>query len=492
MPRILSARVATGVAILLVSLAVMIATDSWFTVLDDEAQIATAAWPPAIETIKLFSAGPGQHEHPPLSDVLLHFWLPFARNATLLRLPSILLYGAGLLLFATMAKQFAGDTAFFNLLVIGALWPFGFHFGRLAGWYSCTFFAVALVSLTYLYWLRRPSWNNWLLLISAAALLVFSNYFGWVILGLLAIDAILMLGVRRTFGYLLTGMVVLMAVYAPLWRVFLQELHSGLDFGASGIATRAVYAAYNFYVLFVSESVAPWYWQASVFIGLAIVVCVCCACLLLTGSRALAFLVYFAILFLFMSASGIINAKRLLFISGWLLVPLAVALARNGLPRVVLLGCLLVIAVSGVFGTVTRRYYASLHFIEPWRLVALEVVPSIHKGVSVVTNSPSFLFYLNFALTPEALPGMIEGPDIVFLDVGKTFTGFGGPVLFVRGTNVNAMKETADAEAWLNRTCTLLAKDVKLIDADYALKQRYFRHLVEGPNRIVLVHYQCP
>jgi len=492
MPLTHISKIATGIVVLLVLLTAMLVTDSRFTVLDDEAQITTAARAPAEETVKLFVWGAGQHEHPPLSDLVLHYWLPFASNPTLLRLPFILLYGAALLLFAMLARQFGGDAAFLALLVMGAFWSFGFHFGRMVGWYSFTFFAVALVTLAYVHWLRQPDWTRWWFLIGASALLVLSNYFGWAILGLLSIDAVFVLGWRRAYKFFVAGTLVLAAVYAPLWRVFSQELHSGISFSANELVTRTVYAAYNAYVLFVSESVAPWYWHFSIPISLAIALCLISTCLLLNRSRALAFLAYFGGLFLFMLASGILNVKRLLFITGWLLVPIAVAVAQRGRARLVLVFALISIAISGATGTIARKYYASLHFIEPWYQIALEAAPLVRNGTSIVTNSPSFLFYLNRVLDPDALPGFIENSHVVFLDADKVFTGFGGPVFFVRGTNINAIHETAEAQSWLGLNCTLLSTDVRMIDTAYALKKRYFKQLVESPYRIVLESYRCP
>jgi hypothetical protein len=39
-------------------------------------------------------------------------------------------------------------------MVFGMLWPFGFHFSRLMGWYSFSFLLVGLVTLSYLWFLE--------------------------------------------------------------------------------------------------------------------------------------------------------------------------------------------------------------------------------------------------------------------------------------------------------------------------------------------------
>ena len=157
----------------LIALALFL-TNPYFSMLEDETSIIVAANAPISQTLRLFVTGEGQHEHPPLSDLLLHFWLPVAgTNPSLVRLPSIILYAIALVVFAGAARNLSGTTAFYATLGFGMLWPFGFHFGRLAGWYSFCFLLVGLLTLAYLHFLDAPSWGRWLLVvvISFAALI---------------------------------------------------------------------------------------------------------------------------------------------------------------------------------------------------------------------------------------------------------------------------------------------------------------------------------
>src|ERR1039457_4372265 len=83
--------------ILGVALSVFIGSDAHFTFVEDETTIVNAARQPATQTLALFWAGRGQHEHPPLSDLLLHFWLPIGGSAPwFLRLPFVVFYLTGL------------------------------------------------------------------------------------------------------------------------------------------------------------------------------------------------------------------------------------------------------------------------------------------------------------------------------------------------------------------------------------------------------------
>jgi 4-amino-4-deoxy-L-arabinose transferase-like glycosyltransferase len=146
---------------LTLALAVFVGTDRWFSVLEDETAIVVAARSPLAETAELFWSGQGQHEHPPLSDILLHTWLPVGGAAQWsLRLPSVVFYLAGLVFLALAARKIGGASAFTALLAMGLLSPFGFHFGRLIGWYSFCFFLVAVVTWTYLRYTERPTTSS--------------------------------------------------------------------------------------------------------------------------------------------------------------------------------------------------------------------------------------------------------------------------------------------------------------------------------------------
>jgi uncharacterized membrane protein len=110
---------------------VLIATNRWFTVIDDEAFIIDRAAKPARQTIDLFLSGVGEHQHPPLYDLLLHGWLRLTNgNIHLLRLPAIAFYLMGAWALAEAAKRLGGSRSQVCVLWMVALWPYGFHFGR--------------------------------------------------------------------------------------------------------------------------------------------------------------------------------------------------------------------------------------------------------------------------------------------------------------------------------------------------------------------------
>lgn len=132
--------VALGIALL--------ATNRWFTEVDDEVAIVDQAARPVRVTVERFLSGVGMHEHPPLYDLLLHGWLRLTGgNIHLLRLLPILFFVTGAWVLSVAAKRLGGSGSQFWTLVLVSLSPFGFHYGRVATWYSCGFLLVSLLTL---------------------------------------------------------------------------------------------------------------------------------------------------------------------------------------------------------------------------------------------------------------------------------------------------------------------------------------------------------
>src|ERR1700731_890361 len=250
--------------------ALLISTNRWYSEVDDEYLIIDGAAKSLHRTVGLFLQGVGEHEHPPLYDIMLHGWLRLTGgNEHLLRLPSIFFYVLGTWILAKVAKHLGGVQSQICVLILVILWPFGFHFGRLATWYSFCFFLVSLLTFNYFNFLSSQTVKNWVWLLATSLALVYSNYFGWVLLACLALDYIL-----RNVGdlrirvrpLLLTGIILLVA-YLPLFRPLLRETHFGIRAHGIGLATVAS-GVYNIYCTFISESVAPWFWYLGVPAGI--------------------------------------------------------------------------------------------------------------------------------------------------------------------------------------------------------------------------------
>ena len=106
-----------------------------------------------------------------------------------------------------------------------------------------------------------------------ALVLVYTTDFGWAFIILLGIDycwrtpeasgSEINDAKNKRHLELLATAAVLVAGYAPRWPALIRELHVGLSFPHSA-RFFFLNAAYHFYVLFVSQSVAPWFWRFSI------------------------------------------------------------------------------------------------------------------------------------------------------------------------------------------------------------------------------------
>ncbi len=301
---------------------------------------------PAFATIKLFVSGRGQHEHPPRSDLILHGWLWLTGgNIHLVRLPSVIFYLLGAWFPLQAARRMGGDRARNDTLIL-LLWPYGFHLGRPAGWYSFTFLLLSLLTFGHLKYLERRSPGTWMPVVLCALALVDTNYCGWAVLGLLGLDRLLRLGrERRTWLLLATGLFLLVASI-PIMRALMTELRTGAVRGrASSPLARGTY---NLYCLFVSESVAGWIWVPGIATALAIAV------LLLLGfvyakPEARRLFLYFAALLTVMTFLQIVTTRRTLLIRPWLILPVGTTLGTMTLPfaRRLLAGSLVLVGAIG-------------------------------------------------------------------------------------------------------------------------------------------------
>ena len=490
---------------LIVVLCAFIASDRYLSFLEDETFIVNAARQPVAQTLALFWSGGGQHEHPPLSDLLLHFWLPVAGSSPwLLRLPSEVFYLAGILLLALTAQFLAGSSAFTSMIYVGAVWPFAFHFARLAGWYSSCFFLASAMTLSYFKYLEKPSWGWLAVFVSAALMMVYSNYYGWALVVCFVLD-VCMRKPKEALKFLLFTFGVLILAYTPMWTVFFNELSYGTHISnGPTIVPKLLNSIYCFYSLFVSESVAPWIWLLSFPALVGILVSIVTAVKLLSKQHKI-FMAYFALQFGGMAIIGIIGTKRLLFISGWLLLSFSIALANQKMKgvRMLLVISLVVVSAVGWTGVFARRWYAAPHFIEPWAEIADESAIAVGRGQTVVSNSPAFLFYANYALHRQGplkapfSPGWVEDPRITAVN-NPEFSGvhFFTPykpstVLFVNGVNTDAFEETELVEAWLRANCSLVSMRQLVPDSGYPLKTRFFKGSGQPQFRIQLERYEC-
>jgi hypothetical protein len=485
----------------------LVTTNNSAPVIDDEALILDAAARPLHATLSAFFSGAGTLDHPPLYDVLLHFWLKGTQgNFDFLRIPSILFFIAGLFLLSRATRYFTGPKGGYAVIWLGVLWPFSFHFARLSAGYSFSFFLVAGLTLSYFNYLQEQTSRRLAALFLFGAALLWTSYFGWAILACLALDHLLRWQNKEQAASskaLLGTSALLVAIFIPLISPFRVELSRAIHVHNGPVSILAN-MAFNVYSLFVSESVAPWFWWLSIPVAVAIL-----SCLILVGwwlaRPALRLLLYGALLIVAMALIGILQAKYLLMISPWVLLPAGIAI-ETVKPRWAtfgLAGALLVIGAAGWYGIYSKRFYSAPQFIEPWQEIAADAVNQISGGATVIADHPSFLFYLTYylRLPIQNVPWRFEGllPDSVthpqvFSPQGWLNTGHPthGKMMVIRaGRDLSGTDPIDQAINQLDQSCGSISSRLRMRDTGYAWKQRFFPNLGEPLWRIEIREYDC-
>jgi hypothetical protein len=485
----------------------MVATNTRIALLDDEAIIVAIAAHPVAHTIKLFLTGSWQHEHPPFSDVLLHGWLLLTHSSLFtLRIFANLFYIGSAITSAITAGRLAGTRAYWSTLLLAFTWPFALQYGRIAGWYSVAMFLLSAATLVYLAILDDRSPWPWIGFGVISILLVWTNYFGVILLLLFCADLILFhraLVRRRTVLLALTSTAVAVP-FLPLVRAALFSLQSapaGMG-NASTLMSWLASAAYPIYSIFASVAIAPWYWVLSVPVAIT-------SCALLTAvwfSRGRRWLVYFGLALLALVITQHLTIKRVTFLLPWFFLALGLSIADSGrrCSKVALYAAALLVAF-GLIGIASGRHYATTNLYEPWEQVARVVAQEARSGETVVGNNPQLFLYLDDQLGLSSELRLSDGPDlgarlykahgysILDSDVTGEPRSLHGRVVLVLGSgileDVNAMNE-------LNRTlagrCLKLGVFLAAPDPAIAWKQHLTPQVPVLAYRVEALWYHCP
>jgi hypothetical protein len=373
----------------------------------------------------------------------------------------------------------------------------------LAGWYAFTFLLMTLLTLVYLRYVEHPSPRNWMPVVLCALALVYTNYYGWAVLGCLGLDLLLRFGRNsRTWLLLPATGVFLMVAAAPIMRALVMEVRGGTDQVplVSAIAT----GVYNLYCLFVSESVAPWFWVPGIAAGVPIAVTLLLV-LVCGEAPARRFLRYFAALLAAMTLLQIGSTKRRMMIAPWLILSNGTTLSTATLPsaRRLLAGALLLAGAIGWSGIFSRNLYAAPHWIEPWDQVARQAAEVTGNGGTVIGNNPSFFFYRTYLLpSPNPmtnrdyaglLPTSLHAPDIYtpqqWISAGapvtQTVAVVDGLSFWVPGPAMEKIR------ASLRSRCTQVSEEDLVRDSGAKWKQEYQPSSGQREWRIKVVTYGC-
>jgi hypothetical protein len=301
--------------------------------------------------------------------------------------------------------------------------------------------------------------------------------------------------------------VLWVAAFIPVARPMRREFIASANFH-HGLAALATNFALHVYNLFVSESMAPWHWQQSVLAGLAVVVCIVLVFMNEPGpSRR--FLVYSAVLLVFMAVTGTLLSRHTFIVAPWVLLPVATGIGsiKSRWARPVLAVALFTIGAIGWSGMYSRTYYSEPQFLDPWVQIAGNAADKIHTGAGLVSNSRPLLFYLTYALrVPTSIPptkfeGLIpdsaQWPNVTTPD---KWLSSGHPVLpamiWIRGTSDPQTEgpmagSMDDAGNTLDRSCGSRESRLMMPDRGFLWKEKFLREAPEEIWRIEIRQYDC-
>ncbi|HRP08407.1 MAG TPA: glycosyltransferase family 39 protein, partial [Gemmatimonadales bacterium] len=482
-------------------LVLMLVASQRFVLQEDEVLIYSQAMRPLGEVLARFLGGPGQHVHPPLSDLLLGLWIRLAgHHWDVLRLPNVIAFVAGVGLVAETARRLHGGVAAGRAVVALALvWPYGVHSGWMFGWYSIAFLQVAALTLTYTAYRRQPSGGLLALLILWSVILAWTNYFGLVLIGLLGIE--FLIGHRKDrripWPPLLAWAAVTALSLLPLMTAFTNAWNERVGGEARGIVGRLAYGAWNGWLAIGGESIAPWAmpWSALALLG--------CGAAVLSGllagrGAARAALLGFALSLAVLALIGQSGAKRILFLTPWLLLGLGMlAVEMSGrIHRVFIAGLSLTLGI-GWLGVAIPESYATLRFSDPWYEVASVSRSWIDDGGTVIGNHPT-LFHLIGRTYFDSLGAAVLEPGAAppgTIDAGAmTPPSLDGlqRVLLVESAGFVARQERADLIfGRIRENCDRKWSRGLLPDNAAAFKNRFAAESSHRSYRIVLTAYEC-
>jgi len=485
----------------------LVTTNKSVTFVDDEAAVLSAAADPLRTFLSHFFSA-GQHDPGPLYTIVLHLWLlSTGANFDFLRIPSILFYMGGLFLLARAHRYVSGTAGGAAVIWLGVLWPFGFHFVRLAAGYSFSFFLVAGITLAYFKYLEEQSYGRAAVLFLFSAALLWTNYLGWAVIACLAVDQILR---ARAHEPMLNakGLVAIAALlcvsFVPLFAFFRAQISSALGQhrGPLQILARG---AFHVFSLFASESLAPWYWWLSIPAALAGMACIVLAIWWLPNS-ARKFLYFSAAILVVLALAGVLKTGDLLMVAPWILLPVGAAIeaVKPRWATMALAAALLIVGGAGWYGVYARRYYAAPRFIEPWQEIAADASSRVLNGTTVISDRPPFELYLTYFLRMPAqngpwqfkgtLPDQVKQPLVYSPEawLAESRSPSGKVMLVRRGETETPGNSPVDLVAQqLDRTCGSISSRLRMRDDGYKWKQRFFPDLHEPQWRIEIREYDC-
>ncbi len=494
--------------IVVIDAVLMAATNSRFTMLDDESNSIAIAGRPVAHALRPFLSGDGSRElHPPETEILWHLWMLATHYSfILLRLPANLLFIGAVFFTAKCAEKLAGRNAYWATLAVGFAWPFAFQYGRIAGWYTLSTFLLSVVTWIYLHIVEDRARWWWGLFAAACVIFVWSNYFGFIFLALLAADLFIFhraIALRRLRPLAITTLVVA-ASFLPLLRVAFADVGEYVRSPETGISLRHEIAAvgYPTFAIFGSAAVAPWFLPLS----LPILIATGALAIAIVRSAARRWLLYVACTMLAMELARVYDIKRVLIFLPWIFLAIGLTVARGNTQNPWLARtAVLVMILAGWVGILSGNHYATTNLKEPWGKVAGVVAEDARQGATIVSENPPFFLYLDYQLGLQSMMQAADGSDLgedfyrehgyTILDpdeTGKSAKSLRGKIVLVKGSgmfeDVEAMNALKNA---LGGHCSALGEYRAAPDPALAWKRRFTTNVPVLAYRTDVTWFDC-
>ena len=482
----------------------MISTNHRLTILDDESTIIVTALEPTHQRLELFIHGAGQHLHPPLTDILLHGWMQLTNYSfAWLRVSAILMYIGGVVVLAKSGEILGNARTFWVIVLTGVCWPFGYFYARITGWYCFSFFLIASVTFLYLKLLQQSSSFRWIGFTISSIMLVWSNYFGLIVLLILLFDLLLFSReyAKRHVAALAASLGVTALCFLPLLHSLTTSTGNAQAVPTLPLTTEILQVGYMLFALLASVAVAPWFLPWSV---PALFASACVYLLLVFKTTSRKYTLYFLILILGLQATHTLDLKRLLFVSPWLM--LAIALCCTTGSRVVTratYAALASVLCIGWIAIINGKHPATTNFYEPWQTVATAAFKDAQDGSAIVSDSVVFFFYLDRVAGMDRITsfGPYLGTSAYESRGLKVFeNGFPADVTPTRFRRVVAVRSMAMPSSWeamnhtverLKQSCRLLQSQRLVPDPAAEYRKVLVPYMPVVPSRILIDTFDC-
>jgi hypothetical protein len=488
--------------------ALMASTNTRFTMLDDESNSIAIAGRPVAHALRPFLFGDGYRElHPPATEIHWHLWMVVTHYSfALLRLPANLFFIGAIFFTAKCAEKLAGRNAYWATLLVGLAWPFAFQYGRIAGWYTLSTLLLAIVTWLYLQILEDTSRRWWGAFAAACVLFVWSNYFGFVFLALLAADLVIFhraIALRRLRPLAFTTLVVA-ASFLPLLRVAFSDVGEYVRSPETGISIRHEIAAvgYPTFAIFGSAAVAPWFLPLS----LPILIGALLLAVAVWRSTARRWLLYVACAMLAMELARVYDIKRVLIFLPWIFLAIGLTVARDNTRNPWLArGAVFVLVLTGWIGILSGNHDATTNLHEPWGKVAGVVAEDARHGATIISENPPFFLYLDYELGLQSMMQSADSSDLgadfyrahgyAILnpdETGKSTNSLRGKIVLVNGSGEFADVQAMNAlKITLAHRCSTLGEYRAAPDPALTLKRRFTTDVPVLPYRTHVTWFDC-